>query len=133
MSTTPRAHSTAYRFFRFLILFVAVAVVLIALLIGAALIFPLSQSGKVKDEALLAGRSAESLPAADEDYFKDMDGGIPLTVDEVKGRNNWIVWTGGNDRFWDLISIKSFGALDFLKTLSSYPGLPATAGCIWDW
>ncbi len=32
-------------------------------------------SGTVQDEALAAGRKAESLPAADEDYFKDMDGG----------------------------------------------------------
>ena len=26
---------------------------------------------------------------------------VALTPDEVKGRNMWIVWTGGNDRFWD--------------------------------
>jgi hypothetical protein len=78
--------------------------------------------GQVQDEALRAGRSAASMPAADDAYFHDMDGGIPLTVDEVKGRNTWIVWTGGNDRFWDQISNTSLGALDFLKTLSSYHG-----------
>jgi hypothetical protein len=78
--------------------------------------------GQVQDEALRAGRSAASMPAADDPYFHDMDGGIPLTVDEVKGRNTWIVWTGGNDRFWDRISNTSLGALDFLKTLSSYHG-----------
>jgi len=55
-------------------------------------------SGHVLDEARQAGRDAASLPMASEDYFHDMDGGIPLTVDEVKGRNTWIVWTGGNDR-----------------------------------
>src|ERR1700748_1717241 len=77
---------------------------------------------KVKDEAMLAGRSAESFPAADENYFKAMDGGVGLSPEEVKGRNTWIVWTGGNDRFWDKISIDSFGALDLLKTVSSYPG-----------
>jgi hypothetical protein len=79
-------------------------------------------SGQVLDEALRAGRTAASMPAADDVYFHDMDGGIPLTVDEVKGRNTWIVWTGGNDRFWDSISKTSLGALDFLKTLSSYHG-----------
>ena len=47
------------------------------------------------DEAMRAGRSAASFPAADEDYFHDMDGGVALTPDEVKGRNTWIVWTGG--------------------------------------
>ena len=57
--------------------------------------------GTVKDEAMPVGRMAESFPAADENYFKDMDGGVELTANEVKGRNNWIVWTGGNDRFWD--------------------------------
>ena len=59
--------------------------------------------GSVSDEALRAGRSAPSFPAADEDYFHDMDGGDRLTADEIKGRNMWIVWTGGNDRFWDAI------------------------------
>ena len=81
------------------------------------------QPGQVQDEARRAGRAAASFPAADEDYFHDMDGGITLTTDELKGRNTWIVWTGGNDRFWDAISKSSVGNLDFLKTLSSYPKL----------
>ncbi len=58
---------------------------------------------------------------ASEDYFHDMDGGIALTPAEVKGRNMWIVWTGGNDRFWDLMSGYTFGAFDLLKTISSHP------------
>ena len=57
--------------------------------------------GHVLDEAKVANRDAASFPAADEDYFRAMDGAIALSPDEVKGRNNWIVWTGGNDRFWD--------------------------------
>ena len=79
--------------------------------------------GTVKDEALTVGRMAESFPAADEDYFKDMDGAATLTANEVKGRNNWIVWTGGNDRFWDHLVSKSFGAVDLLKILSSHPNV----------
>lgn len=78
------------------------------------------QSGHVLDEARQAGRDASSFHAADENYFHDMDGGIPLNSEQVKGRNTWIVWTGGNDRFWDKISVSSFGSVDFLKTLSSY-------------
>jgi hypothetical protein len=35
----------------------------------------------------------------------------------------WIVWSGGNDRFWDTISRKSVGTPDFLETLSSHPSL----------
>lgn len=81
------------------------------------------EPGTVKDEALTVGRAAASFPAADEDYFKNMDGGVALTVNEIKGRNNWIVWTGGNDRFWDYLANHSAGALDFLKILSSHPSI----------
>jgi hypothetical protein len=79
--------------------------------------------GTVKDEALTVGRMADSFPAADENYFKEMDGGVDLTANEVKGRNNWIVWTGGNDRFWDDLVNRSFGAVDFLKIISSHPSV----------
>jgi hypothetical protein len=79
--------------------------------------------GTVRDEAKRAGRAPDSFPAAAEDYFHDMDGGLPLTEDQVKGRNTWIIWTGGNDRLWDVLGAKSFGALDLLKTISSHPSL----------
>ena len=76
-----------------------------------------------QDEAMRAGRDVSSLQSADEDYFHAMDGGIALTPDEVRGRNNWNVWSAGNDRFWDVISVRSAGTLDFLKTLSSHKSL----------
>src|SRR5215475_10581192 len=77
--------------------------------------------GQVQDEATLAGRDAASFPAADEDYFHDMDGGVAFSPDEIKGRNMWLVWTGGNDRFWDKMTVATVGAFDLLKTLSSFP------------
>jgi hypothetical protein len=80
-------------------------------------------SGEVQDEAMAHGRDAASLPAADEDYFHAMDRGQQLNTNEVKGRNNWIVWSGGNDRFWDYLANNSFGALDYLKTISSHKNL----------
>jgi len=89
--------------------------------------------GTVKDEAMRADRTADSFPAADEDYFHDMDGGIALSADEVKGRNTWNVWSGGNDRFWDVIGVKSFGAVDLLKTISSHPSLKFSRSNRWDW
>ncbi|HXR77378.1 MAG TPA: hypothetical protein VN737_15470 [Bryobacteraceae bacterium] len=89
--------------------------------------------GTVLDEALRANRPVSSFPAADENYFHDMDGALTLTPDEVKGRNTWIVWTGGNDRFWDKISVSSFGALDFLKTVSSYPKLKFSRDNRWQY
>jgi hypothetical protein len=91
------------------------------------------QPGQVLDEARRAGRTAASFPAADEDYFHDMDGGITLTADEIKGRNTWLVWTGGDDRLWDVLSTASVGTLDFLKTLSSYPGLKASRDNRWNY
>lgn len=90
-------------------------------------------SSAVRDEALTAGRSGDSFPAADEDYFHDMDRGEKLGVNEVKGRNNWIVFSGGNDRFWDFMSNNSAGALDYLKTLSSHPSMKYGRPNRWDY
>ena len=78
-------------------------------------------SGRVQDEARSAGRAPKSFPMATEDYFHDMDGGVALTPDEVKGRNMWLVWTGGNDRFWDGMTAYTFGAFDLLKIVTSHP------------
>lgn len=85
--------------------------------------------GAVLDEAMLAGRTAASFPQSPDDYFHDMDGGITLTPQEVQGRNMWIVWTGGNDRFWDGLTKYTFGALDLLKVVTSDPSMRGgTAG-----
>ena len=105
-----------------------VLVILLLLIGGAAVAYWNWRSnqpkpGHVKDEALLAGRDAATFPAADEDYFHDMDGGLALTPDEIKGRNTWLVWTAGNDRLWNTLVYRSAGALDFLKILSSHPEL----------
>jgi hypothetical protein len=80
------------------------------------------RSGEVLDEARSVGRNAASFPLADEDYFHDMDGGVALTPDEVKGRNMWLVWSGGNDRFWDSMTGYTYGAFDLLKIVTSHPG-----------
>jgi hypothetical protein len=54
------------------------------------------------------------------DLFPEMDGGLHLTVDEIKGRNAWYLWTAGNDAFWDEMARKSGGLVDLLKTLDSH-------------
>jgi hypothetical protein len=87
--------------------------------------------GQVLDEARLAGRSAESFNHADEDYFHDMDNGVALTPDEIKGRNMWLLWSGGNDRFWDGLTTTTFGAFDLLKIVSSAPELGFTRANRW--
>src|SRR5690606_11332739 len=105
-----------------------------------------AKSGSVMDEAHCVNRTEDSFPGADEDYFKDMDYGISQNADKVvatlepfvpgisqtpdealksviRGRNNWIVWTGGNDKFWDYLNVKSIGSFDLLKILSNHPKL----------
>jgi len=82
---------------------------------------PKSESGQVMDEARRAGREAVTFPQADEDYFHDMDNGVALTQEQIKGRNMWVVWTGGNDRQWDKLTGSTFGAFDLLKIVTSHP------------
>ena len=96
---------------------------LLAIALAAGCAANPGKPGQVLDEAMRAGRMPASFPAADEDYFHDMDGGLPFSRAEIQGRNMWIVWTGGNDRFWDAISAQSLGTLDFLKTVSSHPSM----------
>lgn len=111
-------------------------------------------AGNVLDEPMCAGRTLESFPAADEDYFQDMDYGVTKDPEAVAkllepfvpgitpaeavkrvaiGRNNWIVWTAGNDRFWNELGYVSRGNLDFLKTLSSHPSLKFSRKNRWDY
>jgi hypothetical protein len=83
-------------------------------LLGAACV-TLSGPARVSDEARIAGRGAASFPPADEDYFRGMDGGIGFTPAEIRGRNTWLVWTGGNDQFWDKVTGYTFGTFDLLE------------------
>ena len=63
--------------------------------------------------------TAADFPQAAEDVFRQMDGGIRLSEDEIKGRNTWILWTAGNQVFWDRIAREGYGIVDLLKTLDS--------------
>ena len=90
------------------------------------------------DEAQKAGRDDATLVQADEDYFHDMDNGVALSEDEIKGRNMWLVWTGGNDRQWDELTRLTFGAHDLLKILTSHPSQtycygPCNRDSRWSW
>jgi hypothetical protein len=87
----------------------------------------------VLDEARRAGREVASFPHASEDYFKDMDSGVALDANEVKGRNMWNVWTGGNDRLWNHMTEFTFGAFDLLKILSSHPSQGYSRTNRWDY
>src|SRR5438067_867978 len=66
---------------------------------------------------------------ATENYFADMDyavgdqGGAPgklaLDQEEIIGRNAWVLWTGGNEAFWDWLARHGYGSFDLLKVLDS--------------
>ena len=79
-----------------------------------------------KDEAAKVGIQDSQLVQATvrnaaEDYFRDMDGGIDLTPAERDGRIMWLLWTGGNDRFWDHMVAPTFGTFDLLKIVAPDP------------
>jgi len=88
-----------------------------------------------------------------EDYFAKMDYGITLPQNQEKlatqlsafipgitaadaasrvaaGAINWIVWTAGNDQFWNGMTRATFGGLDFLKTISDHPPCLPTAAIV---
>ncbi len=90
--------------------------------------------GTVKDEAMRAGVTPDQLVRPTDDYFHDMDynqvdGQRPtFSQAHIEGRNMWLVWTGGNDRLWDRLTIDSLGTFDLLKTISSHPDRDGTYG-----
>ena len=82
--------------------------------------------GTVKDEATRAGVEVDQLvrPGPAADYFAAMDDNMPapaLSRDDIDGRNMWMVWTGGDDKLWDRLTVDSLGTFDLLKTISSHP------------
>lgn len=89
--------------------------------------------GEVLDEARRAGRDGASFVHASEDYFHDMDGAPALTPEEIKGRNMWLVWSGGNDRFWSTMTDTTFGAFDLLKIVSTHPSLGYSRANRWSY
>lgn len=71
------------------------------------------------DDAMAAGLTTADFPQAKDDLFSQMDGGVRLTENEIEGRNTWMLWTAGNQVFWDRIAREGYGIVDLLKTLDS--------------
>ena len=88
-------------------------------------------SAPILDEAKSAGKSKEDFPPDSVDYFARMDqavraegGGLaplPLKPAEVRGRNRWMLWTGGNEGFWDWLAGYNPGFIDLLKLVDFSP------------
>src|SRR5438876_223027 len=74
----------------------------------------------IVDEAKAAGKTPADFAPDATDYFRSMDmaseapdaaGSAPsrlvplsLSPDEIKGRNTWMLWCGGNEGFWDWLA-----------------------------
>lgn len=78
---------------------------------------PKADGASLKDDG--GGRKPADFPELALDVFKPMDSGIALTEDEIKGRNTWNLWCGGNEQFWDRVAREGMGLFDLLKTLDS--------------
>jgi hypothetical protein len=65
------------------------------------------------------GRPPEAFAELGKDVFPGMDGGVKLTEDEIKGRNSWNLWCGGDEQFWDKMAREGYGLFDLLKTIDS--------------
>jgi len=68
---------------------------------------------------------ADKFPDIATDVFEGMDAPLrfdpakPADLAAIKGRNTWLLWTAGNQEFWDLAAQKSHGLIDLLKMLDS--------------
>ncbi|HZJ16988.1 MAG TPA: hypothetical protein VFD27_18175 [Chthoniobacteraceae bacterium] len=74
-------------------------------------------ASSLKDDG--GGRKPSDFPELAADVFKAMDGGIDLSADEIKGRNTWNLWCGGDEQFWDRVAREALGLFDLLKTIDS--------------
>ena len=89
------------------------------LVVGAAVLLISCNSKDAVDEAMASGKDVSDFPETRVDLFKEMDRGISLTSDEVAGRNTWMLWTGGNEAFWDHMAQNGYGLIDFLRVIDS--------------
>jgi cytochrome c5 len=111
-------------------------------------------AGSVLDEAKCAGREPQTFASSEDNYLADMDYGITHNPAEVaarlspfipgitpseavkaaiRGRNTWVLWSGGNDRLWDKLSRISAGNMDLLKTLSDHPSIQYSRDNRWQY
>ena len=92
-----------------------------ALFVSAFLLVVTACHPKQKDAATKSGVPQSRFVQADEDYFRAMDNGVNLSRAEIQGRNMWLVWSGGNDRFWDYMTKPTLGGFDLLKIVAPDP------------
>lgn len=78
-----------------------------------------------ENKVLPRSESGTLFPTHSGDAYQGMDSHIestyrhPFSKDEIEGRNTWVMWTGGNQEFWDYVSRRSNGIVDLLKLCDS--------------
>lgn len=86
------------------------------------------QDGKYVDVEPTDAAAAEAFTPAYKDHFHMIDGQVnaegkyvplELTELEIKGRNAWMLWTGGNEVFWDWLARNGYGSIELLKVIDS--------------
>lgn len=85
----------------------------------------------IEDEAKAAGKTVADFPPDAFDYFAQMDqvpgagagqfAPLDLTPPQIQGRNTWMLWTGGNEAFWDWLANYNPGFVDLLKLVNFNP------------
>ena len=93
--------------------------VLIVVATSLALWLLRSRNHEVVDDAKAAGKTAADFPETASRAFDEMDAGQPLTDEQRKGRNTWLLWTAGDQVFWDGMAQHGFGLGDLLKAIDS--------------
>lgn len=88
------------------------------IVLGIASYYTLSHK-KIVDSAMAEGKTVADFPQTASAWFDDMDNAVALTDEQRKGRNTWLLWSGGNQDFWDYMAGHSFGSVDLLKIMDS--------------
>ncbi|MDZ7925153.1 MAG: hypothetical protein U5M23_14120 [Marinagarivorans sp.] len=96
-----------------------VVIIVVIAVAGAGAWFLWNKKQPIVDTPMAQGKTTKDFPQTASRWFDAMDGGVALTDEERKGRNTWLIWTGGNQEFWDHMATHSFGTVDLLKVLDS--------------
>ena len=92
---------------------------LIVMAAGCGALYYTRATAVIPDAAKAAGRAAQDFTETDSSAFAEMDGGIPLSAEETRGRNTWLLWTAGDETFWDTMARQGMGTGDLLKAIDS--------------
>ncbi len=93
--------------------------VLILAMAAAAILFLHPRNHEPVDDAKAAGRTVADFPETASHAFDEMDGAQLLSEDERKGRDTWLLWTAGDQVFWDGMAQHGLGIADLLKVVDS--------------